>query len=573
MTRHTHRRTQAQCTDSSWQGQTGQLTHTLVTTLVVGCVCIGLAKSAWANASTDKSAVNDAVLKALSPSAGAYTQALPHLSLEVDLQNAPAQQTTQQTSQLAIVRILPHAPKADNTSSGNLPMTLSGQHASDQVPTQDGYDETVRTPSPSTLLPNQQAPNQNTTDQQGNAQENPTHNGGVGTALGDDLGVLNNSPDPLKGIEGLHPTRVPLGAVSPDTLQTFVAVVDLVRRQHISSVGDEMLFKHAMSGMLSRLDDHAEFLDATAFANLQSFTGGNLASVGISTEFSQKDNHWVITEVATGSSADIAGVEVGDYLHQIGEMRLNSNKTQNDVTQMLNGIAGTQLELVVSRAGRSKHTLYLQRNDEVVANLDVQMHDGIAVIRLPVFQDTTRQKLVDALIRINTPIQGMIIDVRNNPGGVLESALSLASLFLSDKGFVKIVGRDHNQILTTAKAANNQPTALANMPIVILQNRYSASAAEVLAAGMQANQRAIVMGETSYGKGSVQSVIPIGDAQAVKLTTAYYQKPNGDEIESIGVVPDIALAGNEAIWLVDALRYMNEHKLSTGVILSLSNDY
>ena len=111
------------------------------------------------------------------------------------------------------------------------------------------------------------------------------------------------------------------------------------------------------------------------------------------------------------------------------------------------------------------------------------------------------------------------------------------------------------------------------MPIVILQNRYSASAAEVLAAGMQANQRAIVMGETSYGKGSVQSVIPIGDAQAVKLTTAYYQKPNGDEIESIGVVPDIALAGNEAIWLVDALRYMNEHKLSTGVILSLSNDY
>ncbi|MDO5652242.1 MAG: S41 family peptidase [Moraxella sp.] len=383
-----------------------------------------------------------------------------------------------------------------------------------------------------------------------------------------ELPVLENTPDPLLGVEGLHPTRVPLGAISPTTLKTFVAVVDLVRRQYINSVNDEMLFKHAMSGMLSRLDGHAEFLDSTAFTNLQSFTGGNIAGIGVDAQFSAKDNHWIISHVAPDSPADLADIAVGDYLHQINDIKLTDSKSHNDVVQLLSGIAGTQLDIVVSKAGRNKRTVYLQRNFEEASSLDVQMHNGIAVVRLPVFQDTTRQQFIEALVKINTPIQGVVIDVRNNPGGVLESAIALAALFLENKEFVQIAGRDEVQIL---KTYGNAP--LSTMPIVILQNRYSASAAEVLAAGLQANKRATIMGEISYGKGSVQSVIPIDDSQAVKLTTAHYQKPNGDEIENIGVIPDISLTGDEPLWLIESVNYLDNHKLSTGITVSTSNDY
>ncbi|MDH9220012.1 MULTISPECIES: S41 family peptidase [Moraxella] len=386
------------------------------------------------------------------------------------------------------------------------------------------------------------------------------------------LDALESKPNTLHGIEGLHQGRVPLGAVSPNTLKTFVSVVDLVRRDYVEEVSDEKLFENAMSGMLTGLDSHAEFLDKDAFANLQSFTAGNVANIGLSAVWQDDESHWVITSVHEDSSAKRAGVKVGDYLHQVGETKLDESHSENDVKQLLNGIAGTQVDIVVSHAGRSKRRLTAQRNEVLKSNVETAIVGGVVIIKLPVFQNNTRQQILESLGQAGVPITGVILDVRNNPGGVLESAGAVASLFMRNQTLVQVAGR---QGVERELRTEGSPL-LIDLPVMILQNRYSASAAEVLASSLQSQKRALIVGETSYGKGSVQSVIPIGDGQAVKMTTAHYLTADGQRIDGVGVVPDVAfdrsaelaptmMAISGDVWLSQALILMDGAKLETGV--------
>lgn len=386
-----------------------------------------------------------------------------------------------------------------------------------------------------------------------------------------ELEALDSQPNTLHGTEGLHQGRVPLNAISPNTLKTFVSVIDLVRREYVHDVDDEQLFENAMSGMLTKLDRNAEFLNAESFANLQSFTAGNIANVGLSAVWQETDNHWVVTSVATDSPSQKAGIKVGDYLHQVGEVKLNQSHSYNDVVQLLNGIAGTQVDLVVSKAGRSKRNVSMQRTQVLRSSIETLIYDGIAVIKLPVFQNNTREQILNSLAYANAPIQGIILDVRNNPGGVLESAVQVASLFMKGQVVTKVAGRHGIE-----RVLNTEGSPLLNeLPVMVLQNRYSASAAEVLASSLQAQKRALVVGESSYGKGSVQSVIPIGDNQAVKLTTAHYLTAKDANIDGVGVVPDVLLDDKPTLpvatyltddeWLQQALLLMNQAKLETGI--------
>lgn len=385
------------------------------------------------------------------------------------------------------------------------------------------------------------------------------------------LDALGSSPNTLHGVEGLHQGRIPLGAVSPNTLKTFVSVVDLVRRDYVSEVNDELLFEYAMSGMLTKLDRNAEFLNETALANLQSFTAGNIASVGIVATWQDADNHWVVSSVTEGSVAQQAGIAVGDYLHQIGETKLGQKQTTNDITQMLGGIAGTQVDVTFSKAGRFKQTTTLQRTQVLSTNIETLIYDGVAVIKLPVFQSNTREQILNSLARTNIPIQGIILDVRNNPGGVFESAGQVVSLFLRGQTVAKVSGRNGiERVLSTEGSP-----LLEALPLMVLQNRYSASAAEVLTSSLKDQKRALIVGETSYGKGSVQSVIPIADSKAVKLTTAHYLTANEKPIDKVGVVPDVAFrvsltsdvvqSDTTDDWLQQALVLMNKAKLQTGI--------
>ena len=355
--------------------------------------------------------------------------------------------------------------------------------------------------------------------------------------------------------------QVSLNAISPETLKTFVAVVDLVRRQYVDAVNDEELFNNAMSGMLTKLDSHAEFLDAEAYENLRAFTEGDVGDIGIQVTYELEVGYWIITEVIDDSPADKKGIAVGDYLHQVGEFKLDENRQSNDVEQLLTGIAGTQVDIITSKAGRRKHTTTLQRNNSHPQIVETKLVDGIAIVKLPAFQNNSREKLLEGLINLDAPISGILLDLRDNPGGVLTSAVSVASLFMNDTDVVQVQARqDKSRVLTTQGDAILKP-----LPMVVLQNRYSASAAEVLASSLQAQKRATIIGEVSYGKGSVQSVIPLNDEQAVKLTVANYMTASGRQIDVIGVEPDITLSGSESSWEQQALDLLKPRALDSGI--------
>ncbi|WP_350560687.1 S41 family peptidase [Psychrobacter sp. CAL346-MNA-CIBAN-0220] len=355
--------------------------------------------------------------------------------------------------------------------------------------------------------------------------------------------------------------QVSLNAISPETLKTFVSVVDLVRRQYVDAVNDEALFSNAMSGMLTKLDSHAEFLDAEAYENLRAFTEGDVGDIGLKAIYQPKVGYWVITEVITDSPADKKGIAVGDYLHQIDEFKLDEDRQSHDIEQLLTGIAGTKVDVVTSKAGRRKHTTTLQRNNNHPQTIETRLEDGIAIIKLPAFQNNSREKILQSLIALEAPVSGILLDLRDNPGGVLTSAVKVASLFMTDTDVAQVKSR-HSELRTLS----TQGTAvLKPLPVIILQNRYSASASEVLASSLQTQKRATIIGEVSYGKGSVQSVIPLNDEQAVKLTVAHYLTATGNKIDKIGVQPDVTLSGSESTWERQALDLLHQQVRSSGI--------
>lgn len=363
--------------------------------------------------------------------------------------------------------------------------------------------------------------------------------------------------------------HVPLSAISPETLRTFVGSFDLVRRKYAKPVNDETLFRYAIGGMLKQLDAHAEYLDETAFKNLQSFTEGGVADVGLTLEFDQTAGYWVVKSLATGIDGLADEVAVGDYVHQIGDKKLDSTMTADDVAQMMMGISGTQVELVVSKAGRSKHAISLQRLNQHSHHVSITVYGDIAVVKLPVFTERTRHHIIEGLVRIHEPIKGIVLDVRNNPGGVLSSAVQVASLFMPSQPVLQIAER--GTVVDTLSTLPKAP--FDTMPVMVLQNRYSASAAEVLALALKADKESVIAGEISYGKGSIQSIFPIGDNEAIKLTTAYYKDMNGQKIDGVGVVPDVLVDFNDSEWLTKVSDEMNKRKLEVGVLVSLPSDY
>ncbi|WP_296243896.1 MULTISPECIES: S41 family peptidase [unclassified Psychrobacter] len=376
-----------------------------------------------------------------------------------------------------------------------------------------------------------------------------------------DESALNDESDAINTDIPAEVAQVSLKAIAPETLKTFVAVIDLVRREYVDTVNDEELFNNAMSGMLTKLDSHAEFLDAEAYENLRAFTEGDVGDIGIKVQYDPKQGYWVITEVIDGSPADKKGIAIGDYLHQVDEFKLGEEEESNDIEQLLTGIAGTQVDVVTSKAGRRKHTTTLQRNHNHPQIIETRLVDGMAIVRLPAFQNNSREKLLQSLIDLDAPVSGVLLDLRDNPGGVLASAVSVASLFMTNTDVVQVKGRQSNsRTLSTQGAA-----LLEALPVVVLQNRYSASAAEVLASSLQAQKRATILGEVSYGKGSVQSVIPLNDEQAVKLTVANYMTASGKKIDGVGVEPDVALSGNESSWEQQALDLLKQQALPSGI--------
>lgn len=357
--------------------------------------------------------------------------------------------------------------------------------------------------------------------------------------------------------------QVALGAVSPVTVEKFVKMIDIIRQNYVTNVDDESLFANAMAGTLAGLDPYSEYLDANAFENLRLFTEGDIGSIGVSVSFHADVDSWVFDDVLPNSPAAKAGIQRGNYLHQINDNKLDNTRTPQDVDQLLTGIAGTTARLLVSDKGRRKHLVVVQRTLLQQQAMSANIINGVAVVHIPVFQNNTQQQFLMALTKLNQPFSGLVLDLRNNPGGVLSAANDIASLFMNDKVVAQIKNRQGIQevIRTHGKAQ------FADLPLAVLQNRYSASAAEVLASALQNNQRAKVYGETSYGKGSIQSIVPINDNEAVKLTVAHYYSSKGEKIDGVGVKPDVVLTGAETGWLDQVLADLQTTKRSNQFLL------
>lgn len=357
--------------------------------------------------------------------------------------------------------------------------------------------------------------------------------------------------------------QVALGAVSPVTVEKFVKMIDIIRQNYVTNVDDESLFANAMAGTLAALDPYSEYLDANAFENLRLFTEGDIGSIGASVSFHADVDSWVFDDVLPNSPAAKAGIQRGNYLHQINDNKLDNTRTSQDVDQLLTGIAGTTARLLVSDKGRRKHLVVVQRTLVQQQAMSANIINGVAVVQIPVFQNNTQQQFLMALTKLNQPFSVLVLDLRNNPGGVLSAANDIASLFMNDKVVVQIKNRQGIQeVMRTHGKAQ-----FADLPLVVLQNRYSASAAEVLASALQNNQRAKVYGETSYGKGSIQSIVPINDSEAVKLTVAHYYSSKGEKIDGVGVKPDVALTGAETSWQDQVLADLQTTKRSNQFLL------
>lgn len=357
--------------------------------------------------------------------------------------------------------------------------------------------------------------------------------------------------------------QVALGAVSPVTVEKFVKMIDIIRQNYVTNVDDESLFANAMAGTLAALDPYSEYLDANAFENLRLFTEGDIGSIGVSVSFHADVDSWVFDDVLPNSPAAKAGIQRGNYLHQINDNKLDNTRTSQDVDQLLTGIAGTTARLLVSDKGRRKHLVVVQRTLVQQQAMSANIINGVAVVQIPVFQNNTQQQFLMALTKLNQPFSVLVLDLRNNPGGVLSAANDIASLFMNDKVVVQIKNRQGIQeVMRTHGKAQ-----FADLPLVVLQNRYSASAAEVLASALQNNQRAKVYGETSYGKGSIQSIVPINDNEAVKLTVAHYYSSKGEKIDGVGVKPDVTLTGAETSWQDQVLADLQTTKRSNQFLL------
>lgn len=374
--------------------------------------------------------------------------------------------------------------------------------------------------------------------------------------------VTNSATQPIAPASG-QIQQVALGAVSPVTVEKFVKMIDIIRQNYVTNVDDESLFANAMAGTLAALDPYSEYLDANAFENLRLFTEGDIGSIGVSVSFHADVDSWVFDDVLPNSPAAKAGIQRGNYLHQINDNKLDSTRTSQDVDQLLTGIAGTTARLLVSDKGRRKHLVVVQRTLLQQQAMSANIINGVAVVHIPVFQNNTQQQFLMALTKLNQPFSVLVLDLRNNPGGVLSAANDIASLFMNDKVVVEIKNRQGIQeVMRTHGKAQ-----FAELPLVVLQNRYSASAAEVLASALQNNQRAKVYGETSYGKGSIQSIVPINDSEAVKLTVAHYYSSKGEKIDGVGVKPDVTLTGAETSWQDQVLADLQTTKRSNQFLL------
>jgi len=349
-----------------------------------------------------------------------------------------------------------------------------------------------------------------------------------------------------------------------EELQMFAQVFGKIKSDYVEATDDRKMLIDAINGILAGLDPHSNFLEPEAFREIRIDTEGEFGGVGI--EVTLEDNKLLVISPIEDTPADLAGIKAGDIIVEIDGTSVRSSSLSQAVEKM-RGEIGSKITLTVVREGESK-PLEIEIIRDVIQLTSVRTKDlgepGFAYMRISSFQSGTAESLkkkIENYTQKNGKIEAFILDLRNNPGGILVGAVDVSDLFLSSGVIVQTHGRLED---SESSYSADSPDIINGAPMVVLVNSGSASASEIVAGALQDHHRAIIFGTQTFGKGSVQTISPIGDGSALKITTARYYTPGGRSIQETGITPDIIsedteitkINGHDSIREVDLARHL-----------------
>jgi len=324
-----------------------------------------------------------------------------------------------------------------------------------------------------------------------------------------------------------------------EEIRLFAEVFDRIKSAYVEPVTDQQLLEDAIRGMLSGLDPHSAYLDAKAFEGLQINTSGRFGGLGI--EVGLQDGFIRVIAPIDDTPAQRAGIKAGDLITKIGE-ESTQGLSLNDAVERMRGRIGTRVTITIVRDGVEKpFEVTLERASISVTSVRHRLLEtGYGMIRISQFQNNTADQLKNSIETLQGmgELKGIVLDLRNNPGGVLQSAVQVSDAFISEGLIVYTEGRLPNSELRFNATSD---TLLPDIPMVVLINAGSASASEIVAGALQDHRRAVIMGTDSFGKGSVQTILPVSSGRGVKLTTARYFTPDGRSIQADGIRPDVVV--------------------------------
>jgi carboxyl-terminal processing protease len=327
-----------------------------------------------------------------------------------------------------------------------------------------------------------------------------------------------------------------------EKLKLFADVLDIVEKNYVEEVKTGDLIYGSIKGMLETLDPHSSFMTPDDFKELQVETKGIFSGIGI--EITLKDGILTIVSPIEGTPAYNAGLKAGDRILKI-DGKTTKNISLIEAVKKLRGPRGTKVTISILREGWSEIKDFALVRDVIPIHSvkHKTLEEGYGYARIINFQDKTSQDLksaLDDLEQQNKPLKGLILDLRNNPGGLLDQAVRVADEFIEDGIVVYTDGRIKSQNVRFTAHKGEKPHPY---PIIVLVNEGSASASEIVAGALQDHKKAIILGAQTFGKGSVQTVIPLDDGSGLRLTTALYYTPSGRSIQAKGITPDIIVAG------------------------------
>jgi len=342
---------------------------------------------------------------------------------------------------------------------------------------------------------------------------------------------------------GVHAERTNNGVktIPIEDIRSLSEVFGKIKDNYVEDVSDKELLENAIRGMMTGLDPHSTYLDKEAFTELRVGTSGEFGGLGI--VVGMEDGFVKVISPIDDTPADRAGIKAGDLIIRLDKKPVKG-MSLDDAVKIMRGRPGTDIELLIVREGADKPlTIEVTRDKIRVKSVKFKtLEKGFGYVRVSQFQQRSSSDLKKAISKLKKEnggkLNGIVLDLRNNPGGLLDSAVEITDIFVNKGGIVSVKGRDDGSRIVHSATPSDM---LDGAPIVVLVNGGSASASEIVAGALQDHKRAIIMGQKTFGKGSVQTVVPLGNNTAIKLTTARYYTPSGRSIQAKGIIPDIEI--------------------------------